>query len=281
LGGDIVIGRIADPADHDASLTFQDSNDFNAVTVRVRRKAEYNGEVPLIFGKLFGLNSVQAEAEATAVLVKNFQGFKIPPTGENLGALPFALDIETWNDMINGAGDDDWSWDANTKTLSAGSDGVREINLYPLGDGPPGNRGTVDIGPNGNSTADISRQILYGVSQSELDHIGGTLELGSDGTLSLNGDTGISAGFKEELDSIKGKPRIIPLFSEVSGPGNNAYYTIVAFVGVRIMDVKLTGQINSKRVIIQPATIIAKGGIPNTGNNQTSFFVYSPAWLIR
>ena len=42
------------------------------------------------------------------------------------------------------------------------------------------------------------------------------------GKLYLNGDTGISAGVKDELASIKGQPRIIPIFSTVSGNGNNA-----------------------------------------------------------
>jgi len=47
---------------------------------------------------------------------------------------------------------------------------------------------------------------------------------------------------KDELASIVGKPRIIPIFDSVSGPGNNASYEIVAFAVVRIMDVKLTGK---------------------------------------
>ena len=55
------------------------------------------------------------------------------------------------------------------------------------------------------------------------------------------GDTGISAGVKDELASIIGQTRIIPVFSSVSGNGNNATYVIVRWVGVRVMAVKLTG----------------------------------------
>ena len=79
----------------------------------------------------------------------------------------------------------------------------------------------------------------------------------------MNGDTGISAGVKDELESIKGKPRIVPIFSQVTGPGNNAMYTIIHFAGVRIMEVKLTGKQSGKRVMAQPANVIARGGIPS------------------
>jgi hypothetical protein len=85
---------------------------------------------------------------------------------------------------------------------------------------------------------------------------------------------------KDELASIIGQPRIIPIFQQVHGPGNNATYTIVEFAGVRIVDVNLTGKMSSKRVIIQPAAITALGAIPSAGA-QKSWFITSPAWLVR
>ena len=164
----------------------------------------------------------------------------------------------------HGNASDNWRWNAATKTITAGSDGVLEVNLFPQGTGSPGNRGTVDIGSSNNSTADIARQIVYGISPSDLAHHGGSLIWTTDGELELNGDTGISAGVKDELDSIKGKPRLIPIFSTVVGPGNNAQYTIVHWAGIRIMDVKLTGSMNQKRVIVQPAPMVVSGAIAST-----------------
>ncbi|MEZ6119621.1 MAG: hypothetical protein R3C28_24060 [Pirellulaceae bacterium] len=61
----------------------------------------------------------------------------------------------------------------------------------------------------------------------DMNAMGGTLEFDANGELVLNGDTGISAGVKDELASIVGETRIIPIFSQVQGPGNNADYTIV------------------------------------------------------
>jgi hypothetical protein len=121
---------------------------------------------------------------------------------------------------------------------------------------PPGNRGTVDFGGLNNSTADLARQIRYGMNDDDWAALAdqGITELRWDTEpLSIQGDTGLSAGIKDDLESIKGQPRAIPLFSSVSGPGNNAIYTIVRFVGVRIMYVKLTGSPAQKTVVVQPA----------------------------
>jgi Flp pilus assembly protein TadG len=278
--GDIVVGYLADPSDRTQQMNFDDPSRYNAVQVRVRRTASQNGEVPFYFARAFGLNSIATQCTATAALLNNIAGFRTPADGSNLGILPFALDKETWDDMLAGGGGDNWSFDDVHNQVVAGSDGVREVNLFPQGTGSPGNRGTVDIGPSNNSTSDIARQITSGVSPSDMAAIGGELRFNANGELFLNGDTGISAGVKDELSSIKGKPRIIPIFREVNGPGNNAQYTIVRFVGIRILEVKLTGSASSKRVIIQPANVTATGGIPGTGD-QTSDFVYSQVWLVR
>lgn len=277
--GDIVIGTIEDPSDVNASMEFYDPADYNAVKVRVVRKANQNGEVPFFFGRLFGMESRAMEAEATAILLKNIGGFKTPYDGSNVLMLPFALDKTTWEAMLAGEGQDNWTWDAELGQVVSGPDGVLEVNLFPQGTGSPGNRGTVDIGGSNNSTNDIARQIVHGISECDLEQMGGSVELDENGELSLNGDTGISAGVKDELESIIGDPRIIPIFNIVTGPGNNAQYEITAFAGVRITEVKLTGKMSSKRVMIQPANIVAKGAI--SGSTQQSFFVYSPPWLLR
>ena len=279
ITGDVVIGHLADLFDANAQMILTNPLDFNAVQVRVQRTEMVNGEVKFFFAQVLGNTSAAAQATATAAFDRNIRGFRIPGDGSNLGILPFALDDDTWNDLLAGLTDDDWYWDNVNETISSGSDGALEVNLFPQGMGSPGNRGTIDIGSNNNSTNDIARQILYGVSPADLAYHEGKLELDESGELFLNGDTGISAGVKDELDEIKGEPRIIPIFREVNGPGNNAMYTIVKFVGIRIMEVKLTGQMSQKRVIIQPARMMSKGTIPSTVG--TSDYVYSFPRLVR
>lgn len=55
------------------------------------------------------------------------------------------------------------------------------------------------------------------------------------------------------MKDVIGEVKAIPLFTSVSGPGNNATYVISRFVGVRIMDVRLTGNPNKRHVTVQPA----------------------------
>lgn len=277
---DVVIGQLVDPSAPDQDMIFTDPNLYNAVQVTVRRTSDTNGEVPLFFGRVYGQQSKPLTATATAALLNNIGGFTVPSGGGNLDLLPFALDEETWTNLLAGSGSDLWRYNEETGTVSSGADGIREMNLYPQGTGSPGNRGTVDIGSNNNSTADIARQILYGVTAEDLSYHGGSLQFDADGFLYLNGDTGISAGVKDELTSIIGQPRILPVFRSVTNPGNNATYQIVSFVGVRILEVKLTGSISSKRVTIQPARVITKGALPATSGTK-SYAVYSPVWLVR
>ena len=281
LASDVDFGYLSDHEDRNITIDYTNTANANAVTVLAKRSNDVNGNVPFFFAKVFGFQGAEVQAQATAYVVRSVRGFEVPSDGSNLEILPLALDEETWLDMLNGEADDEYSWDESSGTVTSGEDdGILEVNLFPQDTGAPGNRGTVDIGSNNNSTNDIARQITDGVSESDLDHHGGTLELNDDGELDLNGDTGISAGVKDELASIIGEPRIIPIFREVNGPGNNAMYTIVRWAGIRILYVKLTGKMKNKRVIVQPAPIVSPGIIPSPDAG-TSDYIYSPVILVR
>ena len=184
-------------------------------------------------------------------------------TGVNLNILPITLDLPTWNALLAGSGTDAYSYNPTSGAVTAGADGVKEVDLYPLASGTTtaGNRGTVDIGSSNNSTADISRQIRTGINDSDMSYFGGQFNWSS-GTITLNGDTGLSAAIKDDLTAIKGLPRMIPIFTSVSGPGNNANYIITKFVGIRVLHVQLTG--NQKKVVVQPASFVSAAGIPGT-----------------
>jgi hypothetical protein len=274
--GDITIGYLADWSDPDAELDTSDPRTFNAVKVRVRRDDGRNGRVPSFFARVIGVSGFAAEASATAALVSNIRGFRVPLNGSNLPILPIAVDEDTWEALEAGLASDDWGWDA--EEVDHVSDGLKELNLYPEGTGSPGNRGTVDIGGNNNSTSDLSRQIVEGISPADLEHHGGKLEFDDNGELFLNADPGISAGIQDELAAIVGQARIIPVFREINGNGNNANYTIVKWVGIRIMDVDLTG--NSKHVIVQPATVITPGAISGEVAGQSQL-IFTAVTLVR
>ena len=285
VNGDLVLGILRDFDNYDEPMSFTNPTEFNAVRVCVRRDEIRNGPVQLYFARILGIGAKNVVAEATAAIKDGVIGYKVTEQTGNAELFPFALHIDSWNALLSGTftTGDDYAVDPATLAVGPGSDGKRELNLYPGGgidQLPPGNFGTVDIGNNSNSSADIERQILYGVNADDLAYFGGELKLGADGTLPLQGDTGLSAGFKDALEAIKGQPRAIPLFSHVESPGNNAVYTIVGFAGVRIVNVKLTGAMKMKRLVIQPAFVVDDATITTTQWN-SSYFVYQPPRLVR
>ena len=80
------------------------------------------------------------------------------------------------------------------------------------------------------------------------------------------------------MTMIVGQPRIIPLYSTVTGNGNNSRYTIVRWVGCVVLEVQLTG--GNKYIMIQPEFAVdstAVGGGPVSGNS----FAYKPLQLSR
>jgi hypothetical protein len=298
-GGDIVLGRLNNPLDRSEVLdTNVHPSEYNSVSVLVRLDDIRNGRVPFFFGQIFGFQSKAMSARAVATAQNNVAGYRVTTTSGNAQLMPFAVHRDSWNELIEGVVTmgDNFAYDPETGAVTYGSDGVYELNMYPgsgsgAGGGqkpkesdngqlPPGNFGTVDIGNQNNSTADLRRQIRYGVSAEDLAYHDGELRFDNQGNLYLNGDTGLSAAIKSDLEAIKGQPRAILLFTEVSGPGNNATYTIVGFAGIRIVEVQLTGAMTSKRVVIQPAVVVDSTVIIEE-DAQPSYFVYSRPTLVR
>jgi hypothetical protein len=275
---DIQIGYLDNPLVPGGELDTSVPERFNAVRVRVRRDAGSNGSVPMFFARVIGKDTADTQATATAVFIDDIGGFQPPLDGQNLPILPFALDVDTWNSALNGQGPDEWKWDAEAKKFVPGSDGIPEVNLYPQETGSAANRGTVNIGTSANSTSHISGQIVNGVSASDLAFHGGDLSFNDNLQLFLDGDPGISAGFKDELSAIRGQPRAAPVFSEMNGNGNGVY-TIVGWAGIRLAEVEMTG--NEKRVIAQPAKVSTAGTIPgsSSGSGSTSRFIFSRVWI--
>jgi Flp pilus assembly protein TadG len=237
--------------------------------------------LPLFFAKVLGQNTANMAVTSRAALLAGV-GFRIvsnPGTGY-APILPITYDLPSWTALMAGTGTDEYSYDPVTGAVTAGADGIKEIDLYPYGNQSlvPGNRGTVKIGVSNNSTAILSDQILNGVSDAQLAAIGGTIQITPGSTITLGGNPGLSAAIKDPLAAIIGQPRAIPIFNAVSGPGNNASFTIVKFVGIRILFVQLTG--GNKRVIAQPAVLISESVIPGNATS-TSEFVYTKPKLVQ
>jgi len=285
VDGDIVFGLMSNPTDQTDVLVPATDSTTNAVRVLTRRDSTRNGQVPLLFAQIFGKSGTDVSTAATAAYEVGMSGYKIPPgSGGTADLLPFSVWLSSWEDLLDGTvtSGDNYAYDPETGTVSAGSDGINELNIYPgsgAGQLPPGNFGTVDIGNPNNSTADLARQILYGINESDLAFHGGELSFDASGVIQLHADTGLSAGMKDELAAIIGHPRAIPIFNAVTGNGNNAVFDVVRFGGIRIMDVKLTGKMSKKYLIIQPAIVVDEAVVPDASN--PSDYVSAPPKLVR
>ncbi len=254
-------------------LRFDDPTKYNAVKVRIRRTNSQNGAVPLFFGRILNRSEQEVDAEATAALVRDVRGFKIPSSGKNAPVLPITIEEDYWN-QSHEAEDDVWGYDPKTGQVTAEADGIPELRLFPNDTGSSGNLGTINIGVTNNSTSYISKQIRNGLSRADLQFHGGSLELNQLGTLYLSGNPGLSAAMKDDLESIIGEVRVIPVYRSVWGNGNNAMFEIVKFVAVRIMAVKLTG--GEKVINVQPASLTLEGVIQGNGLQSSAGVFSSP-----
>ena len=255
------------------------SGSISGDTVTVNLPTQDN-PLPLFFAPIIGHDEASLSTTSVAGVFAG-GGFRIDENSSaSADILPIAMDEQTWNDLMAGIGNDNYGYDDETGTVTNQGDGILEANLYPSGSSslPPGNRGTVDIGSPNNSTADLKRQITDGVNAEDLSWFGGELRFDSV-PLELNGDTGLSAGIGSSLKQIIGQPRAIPIFSTVSGPGNNAMYTIVKFVGIRVLDVNLRGKPQNKRVVIQPAPFSDSTVIRSTSTIQVDSILTMPALI--
>src|SRR5262249_53388623 len=146
---------------------------------------------------------------------------------------------------------DQYAYNPATNTVTPGTDGVYESVLYPVSSGNPGNWGTIKVGVDNNSTSTLGAQIRYGITPAQLATFpNGQIQLDPSTTppsIIFNGNPGISAGIKDDLESIIGKPVSIPIYDQSDDNGNNAWYRVINFAALRILSVNFQG--NPKYVI--------------------------------
>jgi Flp pilus assembly protein TadG len=264
--GELVVGFL-DPSDTTTPIaqipnTTKPALEFNAVKVRIRRDASHGGAVPGFFGSVLGFGSSSFEV-ASVARMQNYLVRGFTPGGMNANLLPIVLDKATYDAMLAGTTTDQYTWDDISKKVDTGGDGVPESKLYPVKNGNPGNWGTVKIGVSNNSTSTLGAQIRYGITPQQLGTFpNGEIRLDSSlspPSITFEGNPGISAGIKDDLTSIIGRPSFIPVYDQTGGNGNNAWYRVVKFAGVRIVSVNFQG--NPKYVIVQPALVTDPTGI--------------------
>jgi Flp pilus assembly protein TadG len=255
---DLVLGYLTRPFDSSQPIQTASASVpyFNTTLVRSSRTSAHGGVIPSFFSKIWGRTGSDVHVSASAAVL-GISGFKTISSGANADLLPIVLDKATFNAMIRNQTTDQYTYNLATNTVTAGPDGIAESKLYPVINGYPGNWGTIKVGVSDNSTSTIGQQIRYGITPAQLaTYPGGVIQPDpTTGTIQFEGNPGISAGLKDDLTSIIGKPVRIPIFdpSMSGGNGNNLVYTVIAFAPARLLKVSFKGK--NKYVTIQPASV--------------------------
>ncbi len=230
LDSDIQIGRF-NPATIYDSVEILDNGIFDTVSVNLRRNDLANSSVALYFARLFNTNQSDVSVRSIAVMQKARY------LGPGSDILPIGVEMGVWNTLNTG---DEFSIYGDGR-LTDGS-----------GHAIPGNWGTMDIGANPNSNNDLREQINNGLRQSDLDslHSQGSIpdatHIDSQLPMTVNGDTGFSAGMKSAVDANIGRIKLIPIYGSTSGQGGNLEYGVVGWGAVEIVDTNWNGNKNSR-----------------------------------
>jgi Flp pilus assembly protein TadG len=276
-GGQIMVGYL-DPTNPSSTLdsSAASTSKFNSVQVKILRDAGHGGSIPTVFAQLMGFRGTDVTVSGTATAQSySISGFQAVGS-LNANLLPIVLDKTTWQSMLAGTGyaTDQYTYNSSTNSVTGGADGIYESQLYPVSSGSPGNWGTIKVGVSNNSTSTLGAQIQYGITPAELATFpNSTIQLDttqSPPSITFSGNPGISAGIKSALQSIIGKPVVVPIYDPglSGGNGNNAWYGVIAFQPARILSVNFQG--NPKYVIIQPCLINDRTAIAGTAQSWTS-----------
>jgi Flp pilus assembly protein TadG len=238
---DIQIGYL-DPNNPSSTLQTGSSYtmQFNSVQVTATRSSDHAGVIPALFSSLLGYGGSTISVTSTATVeIHPILNTGSTTNGLNGPLLPFAMSLADYNNAASNP------------------------SVFPSMVAA-GNFGALNIPPSNNSTQTLNSQITGGIAPSDMQTQfppNGTVNVGS--TYSFAGNPGISNGDQDSLNSIIGQARLMPVWSSVSGNGNNSTFTVSQWVVVQITAVDLTG--NPKTVSVAPAVLDYPGAVPQTG----------------
>ena len=269
--GDISLGWIDVTSATSSLVTTGDPVDYNAVQVIVRRSSTgTNGPVSLMFASIFGMSTSDVSASAVAVFNDRFSALETASAGPAI--LPLTMDINEYNSQL-AAGGDNYGYDSSTSTIDTSSDGLPEVDPYPI-KSSPGNFGLLNIGLPSMGTPGLADHITNGVPPEDFVTEIGTSEVvfyqddGTPVTYDIGGDPGITASLEPSFATHLGEPVSFFLHDSVTGTGSGSVYHIVGMRWGRLMDVSLKS--GTKQIIIQPMTYYGSGvrttpGAPKSG----------------
>jgi Flp pilus assembly protein TadG len=269
------------------------------VTLRLDNTPGGNGPLSLFFGRVLGKGTTNLTATASATIytgtVDNFV------STSNASILPMTLDVNAWNNFLATGQSSDGSTqlDAN---------GMPQLRVYPSPNLAPGNFGMLSLNDSSNASSSIQGWIDTGLTASDLSALqaSGLVPLSRhDSTLwDWEGTSGFKASGLNDL--VVGKTYLLPLFKPVvgtpgsnyqatdrvagvatpgqSGTGQNAYYQVVQFVGIKITQLdKSSKAYFQPAAVLDPAAVLVPSSITPASPSDSSQLVttFAPPKLTR
>jgi len=275
---DIDVGNVSSPTSLQQSIA-AGATPYNAVRVVTRKDSSVaNGPVYLFFARIWGKNTTDVSATATAYLSSNMSGYHAGSGGGPL--IPISLRKQKWeSDFVNGLGGDAYGYDTASGTVTLGSDGIPEISIYPEKqkkvneEGGGGNFGILNFGVHNVGASTVEDQIAHGLTADDFravfgdeqvefyQYVGPTEHpIEGEPVLSLEyqieGNPGLMASLNDVLTSRIGQVVGFFIHDEVVKDGSNAVFTVVGIQFGRLMSVHMTGSPDIKAVVIQPTSYV-------------------------
>jgi hypothetical protein len=211
-----------------------------------------------------GTADLTATASAT-IYAGSVDNFTAPPSA---GLLPMTVDVNSWANYLATSQSSDGQ-------IHLDGNGVPQMQIYPSPSLAPGNCGMLSLDDSSNSASAIAGWINNGLSASDLQALQGSRLLPLSSHDTTQWDWKGAPGFKaSDLNDLSvGQTYLLPLFKPVvatpggsyqatdkyagpatpgqGGVGQDAYYQVVQFVGIKVTQVD-----KSSAVSVQPTCVL-------------------------
>ena len=200
---------------------------------------------PGFFSRVFGLNAVDVGAKAKAIVGVPYAALHAAP-----------MVIHCNHPLIQNCNNNGHMPEFFKQTT---------LNFDPMG--APGAFGMLNLGGNQNpGSSEEAEWILHGFNQ----YLDVNKDYRSDPGAKFS-SSNIQSALNEHL--VPGTPLLFPVYSKLTGQGQNAEYTIIGWIGFQLVDYKVNG--NNASLTGYFVQYIAHGILAQSGQNAPHFGVKS------
>jgi hypothetical protein len=254
----------------------------NTINVTLRRDSSANGPLSLFFANIFGSNSINLTATASATIYGGTLNNLSPAR-----VLPMAYDVNAWNSFVSTGANPDG-------TLSTDSSGNPTIQVYPsVAD--TGNFGELSLNGAHAGIGTTNGWMDNGISSSDVSALQALnlipLSAHNNTRWDWRGNPGLKGSDIAEVNNYVGQTFIMPLFNAYNSDpsnysagtanGSHYYYQITQFVGISI---SAPGS-STNQVIAQPAPVTVANSLLSSsapaGSSGNLMTIFAPPKLSR